>query len=101
MIRKCIQIIPNAIFISTSLAVSHLADFADHCIAVGNEQEVSITVEGNAIQVEAIQLSYDTHTAGKEEISNKGYVVTIGGIKVFLTGVISSIPDIRQYILSN
>jgi L-ascorbate metabolism protein UlaG (beta-lactamase superfamily) len=60
-----------------------------------------VNAEANGIQVEAIYLSHGTPPSGEVEIFNNAYVVTINGIKVFHTGDISSLQDVRQYNLED
>jgi L-ascorbate metabolism protein UlaG (beta-lactamase superfamily) len=101
MIRQYMQNNPNAIFVSTTQAISHLGDLADRTIAMDPVSETPVAVEANGIQVEAIYLSHGNPGAGEEETYNNGYVITIGGIKVFHTGDINRIQDVRQYNLTN
>jgi len=101
MVRQSMQNNPNAIFISTTQAVSHLADFGNRVIAMDPVTGTPVNAEANGIQVEAIYLSHGTPPSGSTEIYNNGYVVTINEIKFFHTGDIAALRDVVQYNLSD
>jgi L-ascorbate metabolism protein UlaG (beta-lactamase superfamily) len=100
MIRQHMQNNPNAVFVSTTQAVSQLAEFGDRVIAVDPVDGAPINVEANGIQVEAIYLSHGYPPDDPNEIFNNAYVVNVNGIKFFHTGDLDDLRDVAQYNLS-
>jgi L-ascorbate metabolism protein UlaG (beta-lactamase superfamily) len=101
MVRQHMQNNPKAIFISTTQAVSQLADFGDRVITVDPVTGSPVNTEANGIQVEAIYLNHGYPLNDPNETYNNGYVVTVNGIKFFHTGDIGDLRDVTQYHLSD
>lgn len=100
MVRQHLQNNPKAIFISTTQAASQLADLGNRVIAVDPVTGIPVQVEANGIQIEAIYLNHGFAQNDANEIFNNGYIVTINDIKIFHTGDINALQDIRQYNLA-
>jgi L-ascorbate metabolism protein UlaG (beta-lactamase superfamily) len=101
IVRQHMQNDPNTIFISTTQAVSQLADLGDRVIAADPVAGSPVTLEANGIQVEAIYLSHGAVANPADEIFNNGYVVTVNGIKFFHTGDIGNLNIVHQYHLAD
>jgi L-ascorbate metabolism protein UlaG (beta-lactamase superfamily) len=101
MVRQYMQNDPKTIFVSTTQAVSQLADLGDRVIAVDPVAGSPVNVEANGIQVEAIYLNHGSPPNDPNEVFNNGYVVTVNGIEFFHTGDIGDLRDVTQYHLAD
>ncbi len=100
LVRQYMQNNPNAIFMSTKQAVNQLTGLDDRVVVVEPVVGLPVNVQANGIGVEAIYLNHDYPTSVPSAVFNSGYVVSIGGVKLFHTGDIGDTEEARQYGLA-
>jgi L-ascorbate metabolism protein UlaG (beta-lactamase superfamily) len=90
LVRRFLANNPAAVFGSTPQAIASLSGFPGRVIAFqpGKNEPAADDVRG--IHVEAIYLSHGAPEAGREEIANFGYLVTVNGVTLFHSGDIDA-----------
>ncbi len=99
-IRTYMQQNTHVMLVSTSQVASHFTDLSERIITVDPVKGEPVFIEANGIQVEAIYLSHGTPPAGRQETFNNGYVVTMGDLRFFHSGDLSSLNNVYAYGLS-
>jgi L-ascorbate metabolism protein UlaG (beta-lactamase superfamily) len=83
----------KTVLVSTSQVTATLNDFPDRIITFNPVKGKPDTKEIRGINIEALYLPHGATVAGKTEILNYGFIVTVNGVKLFHTGDI----DIQQF----
>jgi hypothetical protein len=104
LVRQYMQNNPQAIFISTTQAVQQvdraLGSSNGRVVAMDPAAGNSVMEEISGIRVEAIYWSHGTPPAGRTEVFNNAYIVTLNGITLLHTGDIANPADILSYNLA-
>ncbi len=103
LVRRHLQSNPNAVFASTRQATAPLMDLQRRVVTFEASRGKADCQEVAGIQVEALSLSHGAPAAGRTEILNYGYVVSVGGFSFFHTGDIDpsqvTFEEFRAYTL--
>lgn len=103
LVRKHLQSNPKAVFASTRQATAPLMDLLGRVVSFEASRGKPDRKEVAGIQVEALYLSHGAPAAGRTEIVNYGYVVSVGGFSFFHTGDIDpsqvTFEEFRAYNL--
>jgi L-ascorbate metabolism protein UlaG (beta-lactamase superfamily) len=103
LVRKHLQSNPKAVFASTRQATAPLMDLQGRVLAFEATRGKADRKQVAGIQVEALYLSHGAPAAGRTEVLNYGYVVSVGGVIFFHTGDIDpsqvSFEEFRAYDL--
>ncbi len=103
LVRKHLQSNPNAVFASTRQATAPLMDLQGRVLTFEARRGRVDRKQMAGLQVEALSLSHGAPAAGKTEILNYGYVVSVGGFSFFHSGDIDpsqvTFEEFRAYNL--
>lgn len=103
LVRKHLQSNPQAVFASTRQATGPLMDLQGRVLTFEASRGRVDRKQVAGLQVEALSLSHGAPAAGKTEILNYGYVVSVGGFSFFHTGDIDpsqvTFEEFRAYNL--
>jgi L-ascorbate metabolism protein UlaG (beta-lactamase superfamily) len=104
LVRRHLQSNPKAVFASTRQATAPLMDLPGRVLSFEASRGRPDRKDVAGIQVEALYLSHGAPAAGRTEILNYGYVVSVGGFSVFHTGDIDpshvTFEELRAYDLA-
>ena len=89
-VRRFLAGHPAAVFGSTPQAVASLDGFPGRVIAFQPGKDRPAVADVRGIRVEAIPLSHGAPPAGRAEIVNYGYLVSVDGITLFHSGDIDA-----------
>jgi L-ascorbate metabolism protein UlaG (beta-lactamase superfamily) len=90
LVRRHLQSNPKTVFASTRQATAPLMDLRERVLSFDASAGKADRKEVSGIQVEALSLSHGAPAAGRPEIVNYGYIVSVGGLSVFHTGDIDT-----------
>jgi L-ascorbate metabolism protein UlaG (beta-lactamase superfamily) len=103
LVRRHLQSSPKAVFASTRQATAPLMDLRGRVLTFEASRGKADRREVAGIHVEALYLPHGAPAAGKPEILNYGYVVSVGGFSFFHTGDIDpsqvTFEEFRAYDL--
>jgi L-ascorbate metabolism protein UlaG (beta-lactamase superfamily) len=85
-VRQALASNPRAVFVGPAATVAALADSSGRARALDPAEGRRAETEVNGIRIEAMRLSHGTPPPGSPGIVNLGYLVTVGGLKLFHTG---------------
>ncbi len=90
LVRRFLANNRAAVFGSTPQAAASLSGFPGRVIAFQPKKSKPACEDIRGIRVEAIYLSHGAPAAGRAEVINYGYLVTVNGITLFHTGDIDA-----------
>ncbi len=103
LVRQHLQSNPKAVFASTRQATAPLMDLQGRVLTFEASRGKADRKEVAGTRVEALSLSHGAPAAGRTEILNYGYVVSVGGFSFFHTGDIDpsqvTFEEFRAYNL--
>jgi L-ascorbate metabolism protein UlaG (beta-lactamase superfamily) len=90
LVRRFLANNPSAVFGSTPQAAASLDGFPGRVIAFQPGKNQPATEDIRGIHVEAVPLSHGATPAGRAEIINYGYLVSVNGVTLFQSGDIDA-----------